>query len=175
MEVLFFFRVCVCVCMRTLSKSIFVCFATSPDIQFGATDRKAVKCDLNILCLHLFPPFSSPSLFLVLPHFPLISLSSLSITISLGASVFPCICCPPPLPSEIISLSPHAVSVHIIRPFGVFHFLQYHLPAAHILYVLRAATRVCTVERLLFPDPVTRRLLSRPVASISSYQSELHV
>lgn len=52
-------RACVRVCMRTLCKSIFVCFATSLDIPFGATDRKAVKCDLNILCLHLLP-FSLP-------------------------------------------------------------------------------------------------------------------
>lgn len=51
---------CACVCMRMLCKSIFVCFATSLDIPFGATDCKAVKCDLNILCLHLFPPFSLP-------------------------------------------------------------------------------------------------------------------
>lgn len=61
---LVYFPMCVfvrvCVRMRMLSKSIFVCFATSLDIPFGATDRKAVKCDLNILCLHLFPPFSLP-------------------------------------------------------------------------------------------------------------------
>lgn len=62
---------CKCVCAQIRCKSIFVCFATSPDIPFGATDRKAVKCDLNILCLHLLPP--PRSLFLVLSHFPLIS------------------------------------------------------------------------------------------------------
>lgn len=91
--------VCVCVCARVLCKSIFVCFATSLDIPFGATDRKAVKCDLNILCLHLFPPFSPPSLFLSLSRFPLISFSSPSITISSGANMFLCfdgLSTPPP-------------------------------------------------------------------------------
>lgn len=131
---------CACACTRTLCKSIFVCFATSLDILFGSTDRKAVKCDLNILCLHLFPPFSSPSLFLMLPHFPLISFSSPSITISLGASMFLCfwwLVCPHP-PSKIISLSLCTVFVHIIKPFllvcltnicenqRVFRLLRYH-------------------------------------------------
>lgn len=53
---------CIYASVSVLCKSIFVCFATSLDILFGATDREAVKCDLNILCLHLFPPFSLLSL-----------------------------------------------------------------------------------------------------------------
>lgn len=76
--------VCVFVCTPTLGKSIFVCFAASPDIALGAAERKAVKCDLNILCLHLFLPPSSCSSSppCSLSHFPFISISSLSITVS---------------------------------------------------------------------------------------------
>lgn len=112
-ELYFPMRVCVCVCV--LCKSIFVCFATSLDILFGATDRKAVKYDLNILCLHRFPPFSLLSLpFDFSPSLPS------AVNSIIGSKRVPVLLTAPPLPTQrdylLIAAATTVLFVHTIKP-----------------------------------------------------------
>lgn len=112
--------VCLCVCA---DKSIFVCFAGSPDGLSCAVDREAVKCDLNILRLHLFPPPPSPP-----PRFPFPSL-------------------PPPSPS--VSVAAALAKRQLAPPLELLRSSPYRQPAlfAHILSCVQPifAGTYCTV------------------------------